>query len=85
MSAENILILPVWKKGASAEEWFYDMAMLARTHPDRFSRMVIIYEEMSKDGESSRNDYYCHGVNTTELMGLIEIGKQRVWDHVRSE
>jgi hypothetical protein len=26
VSSDNILILPVWKKGASAEEWFYEMS-----------------------------------------------------------
>jgi hypothetical protein len=50
---ENVLILPVWKKGATAEEWFYDLALLARTHPERFSRMVLIYEEISEDGQAA--------------------------------
>lgn len=81
--AANVLILPVWKKGASSEEWFYDLAVLARKYPERFTRMVLIYEEVSADGEATRSNYYCHGVNTTELFGLIEIGKQKVWEQVR--
>jgi hypothetical protein len=79
----NILILPVWKTDASAEEWLYELALLARKHPDRFSRMVLIYEEMSPDRQASRTNYYSHGLNTSELVGLIEIGKQMVWDAVR--
>ena len=79
MSAD-LLILPVWKKDSTAEEWFYDMAMLARKNPERFHRMVLIYEEMSPDGASSRNSYYCHGVSTTEAFGLIEIGKQKLYE-----
>jgi hypothetical protein len=76
----NVVILPVWKKGASVEEWFYDLAMLARTHPERFQRVVLIYEEKLPDDGSTRCDYYSHGLTTTEMMGLIEIGKFRVWN-----
>lgn len=78
--SDNVLILPVWKKGASAEEWFYDMAMLARKHPERFTRMVLIYEEMSADKASSMCGYYPHGVTTAELFGLIEIGKHKIYE-----
>lgn len=81
MSADrNVLILPVWKKDASAEEWFYDMAMLARKHPERFKRCVLVYEEMSADNASSLTDYYPHGCSTTEVMGILELGKMRVYE-----
>lgn len=76
---DNVLILPVWKEGSSPEEWLYELAMLARRNPGRFQRMVLIYEEVSPDGKYSQNDYYSHGVSSTELMGLIEIGKMKAW------
>ncbi len=77
---DNVLILPVWKKDATAEEWFYDLAMLARKHSGRFGRMVLIYEEMSEDRSSSMCSYYSHGLTTTELFGLIEIAKQKIYE-----
>jgi hypothetical protein len=71
---DNLRILPVWKKGATAEDWFHDMAVIARKFPKRFNRMVLVYQEDLPD-DRARNAYYCHNVDTTEAVGLIELGK----------
>jgi hypothetical protein len=77
MSNDNLTILPVWKKGASAEEFFHDMAMIARKYPHRFEKMALVYAETLANG-NTQTSYYQHGCNTTELVGLLEIGKVQV-------
>jgi hypothetical protein len=77
MPNDNLTILPVWKKGASAEEFFHDMSMIARKYPGRFEKMALVYAETLSNGNTSTS-YYQHGCNTTELVGLLEIGKVQV-------
>lgn len=73
----NLAILPVWKKGASAEDWFYDMAVQARVHPERFNKMVLAYQEEAGPGRTT-SSYYCHNAQTTELLGMLELAKNDV-------
>lgn len=84
MSKNNVLILPVWKKESSVEEWFYELAMLARKHPERFKRVAMVYEEVSEDKKFCSTDYYAHGCTTTELLGMLEYGKHKVIERVTS-
>lgn len=83
MTANNVALLPVWKKDATAEEWFYEMAMLARQYPERFKRAVIVYDEEKPNGNTLTR-YACRNTSTTELLGLLEIGKQEVLDYTRN-
>lgn len=73
----NLHILPVWKKGITAEEWFQDLALQARQYPERFQKMVLVYQVTKEDGRILTR-YYCSALGTTELIGLLEIGKQEV-------
>lgn len=74
---DNVDYLPVWKKNASPEERLLEVAAIARKHPERFSKMAIIYQEDTGDGTKTR--YTCGvDITTTELVGLIELGKLEV-------
>lgn len=48
--ASNIEYLPVWKKDATAEERFLELAMMARKHPERFAKMAVVYVEIKPGG-----------------------------------
>lgn len=37
----NVVGLPRWKKGATAEERFLELAQMAREDPDRFEHVVV--------------------------------------------
>jgi len=76
MSAE-IRFLPVWKKGATAEERISEMWAIAREHPERFGKMAIIYEETLLSGNTVVRQI-SSGCSTTELLGLFVIASERV-------
>lgn len=77
----NVHVLPVWKKGESAAEWFHEMSVLAQKYPERFKKVIICYEE-ELDSKATRNDYYCWNVNTTELVGILELAKHQCLRYV---
>jgi len=70
-------MLPVWKKGSSTAEFFYEMYTLATEHPQRFVKTVVIYEEMLPDGNSQIRQV-SNGCTTVELVGVIELGKTQL-------
>lgn len=75
---DNITPMPLWKKNATPEERMLEVAHMAREHPERFSKIALIYQEDINGGASSVVRYACYGVTTTELIGLIECGKIEV-------
>ena len=77
----DLHILPVWKAGLTAEEWFQDMALQARKHPDRFQKMILVYS-ITKPNGNIETHYYCYNAATDALIGMLEIGKQEVLSFV---
>lgn len=73
MSA-SIDYLPIWKQNSTAEEWLQEVAAVARKHPERFNRAVVVFEEVLKTG-NIKTDYYSRNAQTNELVGLLEFGK----------
>ena len=69
---DNIDYLPIWKKNATPEEKFMELALIARKHPERFDKLVVIWQEAID--ESTRTDYTSNRDLTTTL-GLLELGK----------
>lgn len=75
--------LPIWKKGATPEERFQELAMMARKHPERFTRMVLVYEGdlPLKPGETYPHTevrYATLGMSNTQALGLLEVGKDKI-------
>jgi hypothetical protein len=75
--------LPIWKKDATAEERLLELAIMAKVHPERFAKFIIIYQERPEDSGKQIERYCPHNVDTTEIFGLIELGKLSVIDNVR--
>jgi hypothetical protein len=72
--ADNVDYLPIWKKGSTPEEFFLEVAMVARKKPMQFDKVVVVYQELLPNGNAKAN-YYCRNVSTTEAIGLLELGK----------
>jgi len=73
MSA-SIDYLPIWKKDSTAEEWFLEIAAVARKYPERFEKVCVIMQETLANGNTlDRN--FSRGVRTTELLGMLELAK----------
>lgn len=68
-SPDNVSYLPIWKEGATAEERFSELAMIARKHPERFGKVTTVYVETLPDGKTVLRQVSA-GVTTTEMLGL---------------
>ena len=73
----SINYLPIWKKNATAEERFLEIAAIARKHPERFNKILVVYEEELPD-KNTVTHCACHNASTTELLGLLELGKYEI-------
>lgn len=76
MNNDNVDYLPLWKKDATAEERLLELAMVARKHPERFSKFFLVYQE--DDGERSLERFMNYNASTTECLGLLELAKRAV-------
>ncbi len=76
---ENLSILPVWKKNATAEERLLELAVMARKNPEKWEKFAIVYSGRGADGSVNVNDMNCN-CGLLETMGLFEVGKLRVFE-----
>lgn len=72
----KVSYMPVWKQGATVAERLYELAMIAEKYPERFTKVAIVYEESDDEGNLLR--VISAGVNTNELVGILEIAKSNV-------
>ena len=78
-SSSKIDILPIWKRGAPTHERLYELAELARKHPERFDKWVLVYCEDNEkrfmtrtmEGETTR---------TSDSLAVLTAGIQSIWD-----
>lgn len=73
MNADNLSLLPVWKKDSSAEEFFGECSLLARKYPERFGKVALVYEETLATGRTITRTA-SRALNTNELVGILAIG-----------
>ena len=76
MSA-SIDYLPIWKKNATSAERFYELALVAQKHPERFGKIAVIYEEDREDGRTQVRQI-SNNCDTTQLLGLLQLGIDKV-------
>ena len=77
----SIDYLPIWKKDATACERLQEIAEIARKYPERFDRLLVVYESVpdtSDGGNTTKIRYACNGCDTTTLLGLIEEAKEEI-------
>ena len=78
----SIDYLPIWKKDAPAHERLYELAEVARKHPERFQKWVIVYCEDSNKAFTTR---YMNGEQTrsSDCLAVLQAGIQSVWEDTR--
>lgn len=74
---DNLEYLPIWKKGSTAEEFLLELAMIARKHPERFEKVVLVSQETLPTGQT-KVDYFTRQVSTMEALGVLELGKMEI-------
>lgn len=84
----EIRTLPFWKKDASAYERLSELALLAKEHPERFGRFVIVYEETLPTGRVKPRTLVFRdkddlGMDYSEQVGLLQIGILKIWDDTK--
>lgn len=80
----SISTLPVWKKDSTAAEWLTELAAMALEHPERWGRLVVIFEKVDADNLSieTRSLSYNVGSNT-EKLGTLETAKLEVFEQMK--
>lgn len=70
--------LPIWKKGALPHERLYELAEIARKHPERFRKWVIVY---CQDDETVFKVHTMQGdgTRTSDCLGVLTAGIQSIW------
>ena len=82
--ADNVEYLPVWKFGATAEERFLELAMIAKKNPERFAKVAVIYEGAADANKLTRLRYTsCGVINNNELVGIIDIAKHDIIEDMK--
>jgi hypothetical protein len=80
----SVTYLPVWKSGATSAERFEELAQIAREHPERFARCLVIYEEdlpLASDETfpRTRTRWITSGkMPNREALGLLELGRESI-------
>lgn len=83
MSA-SISALPIWKKGSTPAEWFGELASMAMEHPERFARVVVIYEEVNEQRCPVFTRQQSYGIeNNTDILGTLECGKLELFEYMK--
>lgn len=72
MMPDNIEYLPVWKAGATADERLLEVAMMARKHPERFGKLIVVYQE-EQEGKRTVNRRASNGCTTNEFVGILQM------------
>lgn len=75
----SIDYLPIWKKNAPAHERLMELAEIARKHPDRFRKWVLVYCE---DNDQRFKTRYMQGeeTRTSDCLAVLEAGKITIWN-----
>ena len=83
MSA-SIHTIDVWKKNSTAAEWLGELASMALANPEKWARVVVIFEKVNADGAPIETRQFAHGIaHNTDIMGTIETAKLELFEHMK--
>ena len=69
---QNVSYLPIWKAGATAEEFLLELAVMARVDPGRFKSLVVI---ACSDDQTLH--VYHRGCSSIELQGILSFAAHK--------
>ena len=69
---DNVDFLPIWKKGSTAEEWLFELAAVARKYPERWARVVVVFEKLNEAGQPIECRFLSRNIATNqEIIGAL--------------
>lgn len=80
---DNVEYFPDWKKNASAVERLAEVDIMARKHPERFERMVIVWQGQ-RDGRFTTN-HVTVNCDTVQALGVLELCKYDIQEFTRGQ
>ena len=75
--SDNVAVLPISKKDASAFERLSELALYAREKPERFQEFVIVYRETQKSGNWKIRTMEYNG-DLGSRLGLLRLGEDEL-------
>lgn len=83
MSA-TINTIPVWKKNSTVAEWLEELAARARARPEQWSRVVVVYQELNKDGHPYKTRDFSKNIPTNaEILATLAIAQFELWETMK--
>lgn len=77
-------VLPIWKKDASTPDRLYELAELARRHPEFFDKWVLVYcEDNAKRFKTRLMEGT--GTRTSDSLAVLQAGILTMWDDTKRE
>lgn len=83
MDDNNIVDFPDWNNRVDAATRFSELADIARRKPHMFSQVVVLYFE-NDDKRSVTRFCTIGNPRTSELIGMLEMGKHHVFNQRRT-
>lgn len=75
----SIDYLPVWKKDALAHERLYELAEIARKHPEYFKKWVLVYCE-DNDQRFKIRHMSGNETRTSDCLAVLQAGLLTLWE-----
>lgn len=82
MKDDNLAVLPFWKRNATNEERFMELAHEARVHPEKFTKWVVVYCE--DNDERFKTRWTCgKETRTSDCLAVLSAGALIIFDDTR--
>ena len=81
----TLATLPIWKKDATPADWLQEVAAIALVYPERFSRIIVVYEQNNPEAQPICTRMQSYGFpHNTDIMGALETAKCELWDLMKN-
>jgi hypothetical protein len=84
MSGPTVEVLPIWKRDAPTHERLYELAELARRHPEFFDKWVLVYCE-DNDKRFKTRLMEGTGTRTSDSLAVLTAGIQTMWEDTKKK
>jgi hypothetical protein len=80
----TISTLPVWKKGSTPAEWLSELVGLALENPEKWGRIVVVFEKTNEQGHGVESRYHSYGIETnTDVMGTLAAAQMEIFEYMK--
>ena len=78
MSWKNTILFPRWRRNHSSAEFLDEMATLARSKPEQFERVVVLY--MADNDSTLALKYASHNISTLQQFGALDLAAKELFE-----